>query len=221
MKSVSYRLEESGDFVIRNYEKAKAFSSFFPGIAGLEGIPLWAFYVNRGQCISSLGLENKDSAILEFMPANQAYNMTRIKGFRTFLKIRKRNKTIFYEPFAGKETAEKGISTKMVISSSKLEIEEANTSLGLKINVSYITVPGEFFAGLLRKLVITNMRGEKIDIEVLDGLSQVSPFGMTEWYQKHMSRTIEAWMRVSNLENKAPFYHLSINPQDRPEPSST
>lgn len=32
---------------------------------------MWVFYVNRGQGIASFGIENKDNAILEFLPANE------------------------------------------------------------------------------------------------------------------------------------------------------
>ena len=45
----------------------------------------------------------------------------------------------------------------MAISKEKLEIEEENRSLGIKINVSYVTIPNEFFAGLLRKVSIANI----------------------------------------------------------------
>jgi hypothetical protein len=217
MKSVKYRLEKSGDFIIENYNRAKAFSSFFPGIAGLHGIPLWAFYVNRGQCISSFGVRNKDSAILEFLPANQAYNLTPLKGFRTFLKLKRKGRVIFYEPFREENRKDAQISTKMIINASKLEIEEINRSLGLKINISYITIPNEFFAGLARKLSIHNISRGGMEIELVDGLPQIIPFGMAEWHQKHMSRTIEAWMKVANLGNRAPFYSLKVDPQDKSE----
>ena len=61
------------------HNEAKPFSNFFPGIAGVWGIPMWAFYVNRGQCISSFGIESKDKAILEFQPANKAYRVTSLQ----------------------------------------------------------------------------------------------------------------------------------------------
>ena len=82
-----YNLHEDGSFVIDDYQQARVFSNFFPGIAGLYGIPMWVFYVNRGQAISSFGIESKDKAILEFQPANKAYRLTSIQGFRTFLKV--------------------------------------------------------------------------------------------------------------------------------------
>ena len=49
-----YSLHKNGNFIIEDYNNTKAFSNFFPGIAGIWGIPMWVFYVNRGQCISSL-----------------------------------------------------------------------------------------------------------------------------------------------------------------------
>ena len=218
MSEVEYKLADSGEFIIKNFNKAKAFSSFFPGISGLDGIPLWAFYVNRGQCVSSFGTKDKDGAILEFLPANQAYTLTSLKGFRTFLKVKKGGRTVFHEPFrdADSETA-RHASTKMIISPSKLEIEEINRHLGIAITVSYITIPNEPFAALARKVSLTNNSKKKIDIEIIDGLPQVISFGITEDLHKLMSRTMEAWVKVSNLENKAPFYALKVKPNDTPE----
>ncbi len=68
-----YYLDADGSFVIEDFQHAKLFADFFPGVSGLYGIPLWAFFVNRGQAVSSFGIESKDKAILEFQPANKAY----------------------------------------------------------------------------------------------------------------------------------------------------
>ena len=81
---------KDGAFVIENYNQARPFSSFLPGIAGLFGKPMWVFYTNRGQCISSFGVRNKNSAMLEFYPANKAYTATPLLGFRTFLRFRRK-----------------------------------------------------------------------------------------------------------------------------------
>ena len=85
-KTGVYQLLADGRFSIRDYDEKKPFSNFLPGIAGLYGTPMWVFYVNRGQGIASFGTKNKDRAILEFFPANKAYQMTAQTGFRTFIK---------------------------------------------------------------------------------------------------------------------------------------
>src|SRR5882672_2052203 len=86
-------------FVIENYNQARPFSSFLPGIAGLFGKPMWVFYTNRGQCIASFGIRNKNGAMLEFRPADKAYASTPLLGFRTFLRYKKAGAWHLYEPF--------------------------------------------------------------------------------------------------------------------------
>ena len=51
-------------FVMDDYGKKSTFASFLPGIAGIRGIPIWCYYVNRGQCVVSFGVDNKDHGIL-------------------------------------------------------------------------------------------------------------------------------------------------------------
>ncbi|MDO8662581.1 MAG: cellobiose phosphorylase [Candidatus Omnitrophota bacterium] len=213
-----YYLNEAGQFVIENYNYAKPFSNFFPGIAGKYGIPMWTFYVNRGQAISSFGIKDKDHAILEFLPANKAWQLVSSQGFRTFIKISTQAKTIFYEPFHnGFSNLNYNIHNKMLISPWGLSLEETNSTLGLKVRVEYFNIPSDNYAGLSRILTIENTSRTDKKIELIDGLPQIIPFGTNNFFLKKMSRTIEAWMEVENLKNKAPFYRLKVDPVDRPE----
>ena len=99
MPKVSYSFDNNHCFIIEQYNDAAPFASFLPGIAGVTGIPAWVFYVNRGQAISSFGVRNKDGAILEFFPADKAYQLTASRGFRTFLKISDGVNSVTHEPF--------------------------------------------------------------------------------------------------------------------------
>ena len=230
-KSASnYFLDTDGTFVIEDYNHANAFSNFFPGIAGIWGIPMWVFYVNRGQGICSLGIESKDKAILEFHPANKAFRVASMQGFRTFLKVsakggslpgrqagasggRSKGKTIFWEPF--QNNIEEGNSTqRMLITSHDMTIEDINPKLGLKVSVNYFTVPNESFAALARVLTIENMGKKSLSLDVIDGLPLIIPFGIKDWVSKNMSRTAEAWMQVRNLKEKVPFYQLNVEISD-------
>ena len=56
-----------------NYQVKKPFSSFLSGISGKNGIPMWAYYINRGQVISSFGLENKNGSLLAKALARNLY----------------------------------------------------------------------------------------------------------------------------------------------------
>jgi hypothetical protein len=216
---VSYQLQADGRFVITNYNQAKPFSNFFPGIAGVWGVPMWVFYTNRGQCLSSFGIESKDKAILEFQPANKAYRLTPTQGFRTFIKVKTgRGKSLFWEPFATSALASSFIvEQSLSMSSHDLIIEETNKTLGLKISVHYFTIVGEVFPGLVRHVRVSNVSRKRYALEIIDGLSILQPYGIKDWLAKNLSRTVEAWVKVKNLKNRVPFFHLNVEVSDTPD----
>ncbi len=196
-------------FNIYNYNYAFPFSSFLPGISGILGIPMWCFYVNRGQCIASFGFESKDGAILEFHPANKAYRLTPIYGFRTFIKIDGK----IYETFSPRGQ-DFEIENKISITPYDLTIFEINKTLGLSCQVNYFTLPSEPIGALVRILSIKNEGDKNLSLEFIDGLPQILPYGLTNEVMKNMSRTIEAWYRVDNLEENIPYYRLCSSFQD-------
>ncbi|MDP2927290.1 MAG: cellobiose phosphorylase [Candidatus Omnitrophota bacterium] len=215
---VKYHLNKQGEFVIGNYNYAKPFANFFPGIAGKYGIPMWVFYVNRGQCISSFGTKDKDQAILEFFPANKAWQFVCSQGFRTFIKIKSKKEAIYYEPFHnGYNNLKYHTVNSMRISSSALILEEQNYTLGIKTKVEYFNIPNDTYAGLSRTVSIQNTGNKLKAIQLIDGLPQIVPFGTHNFFLKKLSRTIEAWMKIDNLDNDIPFYKLEVDPADRPE----
>lgn len=217
MTSSDYELCSDGRFSIRDYNRKKPFSNFLPGIAGLYGVPMWVFYVNRGQGIASFGTKNKDGAILEFFPANKAYQNSTILGFRTFIKFKTPSKH-FYEPFKESPLAHDPAEQAMEISSHEFAVRETNRSVGLQVTARYFTVPNEPLAALVRELTLRNLSGGGLEFELLDGLPQVNPYGMNEFFVKNMSRTIEAWMVAENVERKkAPFLRLKVDASDKPE----
>jgi len=215
---IQYHLDEQGCFVVENYNHSKAFSNFFPGVAGEWGIPMWVFYVNRGQCVCSFGIESKDKSILEFQPANKAYRTASLQGFRTFFKITDKNKQLFWEPFQNNTLFSPYESRQhMAITAHDLTIEDVNSTLGLKTAVNYFTMPQEDFPALVRQVTVTNLSSRPRSIEMMDGLPVIVPYGINEWALKNMSRTVEAWIKVKNLEKQAPFFHLNVEIADRPD----
>lgn len=215
-----YHMDEQEDlkFIIDNYTRARPFSSFFSGIAGLMGVPMWCFYVNRGQAVCSFGTESKDGAIMEFQPANKAYRLVSTHGFRTFLKYSRGSQEGFYEPFSESQAnLQFKLQNKMMISPWDLCLEERNETLGILVRISYFTIPEEPIAGLARTVTITNLRPDGLHLELLDGIPVITPYGMWDQYMKNMSRTIEAWSIVENLDRKVPFYRLKVNAEDRTE----
>lgn len=206
--SREYSLKSDGSFVIKDYNFTSPFSNFLPGIAGAWGVPLWVFYVNRGQGVVSFGIKDKDHSISEFFPANKAYSFTPYFGFRTFLKV---NRNKFVEPFRPAPSP-KGRES-MTVNSDSLEIEEFLPAQGLKINIKYYTLPNVPVAGLVRKVTIKNLTGSSLNLELVDGLSRIIPFGSVNSFLKDMSRTLEAWMH-SQVRGNLALFRLKVDPRD-------
>ncbi len=203
---------EDGKFVIEDYNRTYPFADFLPSISGPWGVPLWAFFVNRGQAMISFGLEDKDHSIGEFYPANKAYQATPELGFRTFVKINNRE---VYEPF--QLSRDPRVKQRLLITSYDVSLQEHNPSIGLNFSVNYFTLPNMPFGGLVRVLTVQRISGAKKNIAVIDGLPRIIPFGSRDLFLKHLSRTLEAWMN-SGIEKigkrEYAFFKLNVNPQD-------
>lgn len=219
---------------MEDYDSKSTFSSFLPGVAGYFGKPVWAFYVNRGQALATFGTGTKDYPMLEFNPANKAYQMTSFWGFRTFITgsrksligtSTKKNEFLI-EPFAPMGTRNlENIDDDpnkpkriLYVGTNEVEIQEIDGINGINTNVNYFILPEEDFASMVRRTTITNTGDTELTIDVLDGLAKMEPFGgPLDGMLKSMGRTLEGWMGVYHADDtlSMPFYKLSTEPSDQ------
>jgi len=198
-------------FVIESFDKQKPFASFLPGIAGKKGIPMWSFYVNRGQGISSFGLKDKNGPILEFSPANTAYMNTDRIGFKTFLKI----DDTFVEAFSNSQ--KENVKRNMKISRSFFEIEEINDEFKFQLNVTYFTLPNEPLAGLVRRVTFKDLSGKKRTVAIADGINELIPLGISNAVYKEMSNLYRSFVEVRDLDNDFAYLKVKSSTGDTAE----
>lgn len=205
-------IDENGFYVIENYDRKLPFSSFLSAIAGINGTPMWSFYVNRGQCISSIGIRDKKNCIMEFFPANEAYKMVYTNGFRTFLRLNRNGKTFMVEPFS--VTTNNKIKRNIMIKNNELKLVEINEELNLNIEVNYFTIPNESFAALGRKVKVTNTSDENINFEMLDGLTSILPYGSENASYKEIGNTLRSWMEGEIKDNNTAIFKVRASTGD-------
>jgi hypothetical protein len=215
----------SDRYIFHDFDAIAPVSNFLPGVAGVFGKPVWAFYVNRGQGISSFGIASKDYPMLEFNSANKAYQLTPYIGFRTFIqgsRGKKDGTSFLIEPFSPSNT--KGAMNalyepdrKMYVGTNEMEIVEEDDVHGVKTSVTYYVLPEESFAALVRKTTITNTGKDTLTFSALDGLAKMEPTGgKLNWGLKNIGRTLEGWMGVYHADDTLtlPFYRMSTEPSD-------
>ena len=184
MQKTTYKLEENR-FVIENYNQAPPFADFFPGIAGRFGVPVWAYFVSRGQGVISLGVGSKDHSIMEFRSMNRALASIDREGFRTFLKIN----GAYHEAF--RPTKLEGVLQQMTISTGELELQELHEDSGLATSVLYYPLVESPVPALIRRVRFKNRGKQRLRLEIMDGLPRIVPFGANQY---------DIWARASRLE---------------------
>lgn len=212
--SPNYALTPDGAFCITHYDAAPAFSSFLPGIAGFDGAPLWCLYVNRAQAIASFGVHNKDNAIVEFLPANWAYQLVGVQGFRTFCMVNGE----FYEPFSANVPAPTETRT-MRVRPDRLQLTALDTTRGLQCDVEYFTPPERSVGALVRHMTLTNVGTTPVRIAVLDGLPLILPAGVRDGSLKEQRHITAAYAYVQRLTGDVPFFATKVAVHDEAEVS--
>lgn len=227
---------------IEQYDTQPVFTNFLPGIAGYYGIPMYVFYINRGQAIASFGLQSKQYPMQEYHAANVAEQVTPWTGFRTWIQIASADRRVlepFGPPVLPTVTKQPSPQRNMYIGSNTLQIQELDYVNHLETNVTFFVLPEEDFGALAKRTTITYLPPQSprrrlwgrssppsLTISVLDGLAQMIPAGgqgtMNDLL-KDMGRTLESWMRVDSPydeedatdgKTQMPFYRLSMQPTD-------
>jgi hypothetical protein len=210
-----YVLAADGAFCIERYDVAPAFSSFLPGVGGMTGVPLWCLYVNRAQAIASFGVHNKDNAIVEFLPANWAYQLVGIQGFRTFCMIA----GAFYEPFSAVHADAGNEIRTMRIRPDRLELAAVDAARGLRCDVAYFSPPAQPVGALVRHVKLTNISAAPLELAVLDGLPLILPAGINDQTLKSQRHITEAYAYVKPLPSDVPYFATKVAVHDEAEVS--
>ncbi len=207
-KTPRYALDERQRFVIDEYNWARSFQNFLPGIAGKWGIPTWCYYVSRHQGICSMGVNDKNHQILEFLSFNKAVAQVGRVGYRTFLRV---DGGEVYEPFG--KVRDPQVHQQMIVSSGELEIREVHDGLGLEIRVVYFALVGTRVPALVRQVSVRNVGDTARDIELLDGLPHVFPAGVDQEIIHVIPRHIEGMIEVAEHRG-VPLMRLKQTPGD-------
>lgn len=200
-----YSLLDDQSYKIDRYQTTSPFASFLPGLAGEDGIPMWVFYVNRGQAIASFGVQDKNNAMTEFYPADKSYQMVPSQGFRTFIKGKRENETFYYEAF--KEQGD-GIQDSMIMSDNLLELKHYHNHNQLGLDVVYYTLPHQTIPALVRELTITNTSSAELELELLDGIATLFPARVEQMAYKSIGNTLKSWFDVDLIDDTFGYYYM-------------
>lgn len=179
----------------------------------------WLFISSSGGL--SAGRVNADSALFPYETVDKITAHSELTGGKTIFLVTQAGRTRLWEPFsqryAGVYRCERNLYKN--VSGDKLIYEEINHDLQLTFRAAWRT--GDRF-GFIRTCRLQNQGEQACEVELLDGLQNVLPFGATQVLQNTLSNLLNGYKR-SELEPETGMgiFALSATLTDRAEPSES
>jgi len=176
----------------------------------------WIFLSSSGGLTCGRG--NPDKALFPYYTDDKIHDAHYTTGPQVVLLVGTGGRTQLWKPF-DPDVAVYDITRNLYknLAGNRLIFEEINHSLGLSF--SYHWFPSERF-GFVKKSTIQNFADREVAVDVLDGLRNLLPWGVTRALQANMSTLVDAYKQAEKVPDlTVGVYTLSSIPTDRAEPN--
>ena len=201
-------------YCIRNYDQMPPF--FMSVVSSADH---WMFISSTGGL--SAGRSNAESALFPYYTDDKVTENHTNTGPVTVLRIKRRDRVQLWEPFSdhyeGLYACQRNLYKNVY--GNTLIFEETNADLGLTF--AYAWRSSDKY-GFVRTSWLTNNSTETYQVDLLDGLQNILPYGTTTAFQNIFSNLLNAYKR-SEIESgtNLGIFGLSSTPTDLAEPSET
>jgi len=181
----------------------------------VSGTEHWMFVSSSGGL--TCGRRNPDHALFPYETDDKIHDSHATTGPLTALLVEDRGKTRLWQPFCGNLCAyriERNLYKNLP--GNRLIFEEINHDLELTFRYGW-SVSERF--GFVKRSSVANTGGSARNIEMLDGLRNLLPFGVTRQAQTELSTLLDAYKQAETVPGlSVGIYSLSSILTDRAEP---
>ncbi len=199
-------------YKISNYDKMQP---YFMSI--VSDSDHWMFLSSNGGITA--GRRDSDNALFPYDPDDKIFDSAHHTGSKTYARAEKDDKKYLWEPFSERYSGVYRIERNLYKNSlgNKIIFEEINEDLSLAFQYGWMN--SEKF-GIIKTSQIINQNSASVSIEILDGLQNLLPYGITRRFQMEYSTLGDAYKKSELLEEtKLGIFSLSSIPIDKAEPS--
>ena len=180
---------------------------------------LWMFASSNGALTA--GRRDPDHAIFPYQTDDRIHDSQDQVGGKTLLRLRRGGHLALWEPFSNRYEGLYRLTRNLAKSvyGNKLRFEEVNRDLGMSISATWM-MSGRF--GFVRRVALANLSRDPIDVELLDGVQNVLPDGLTRQFQLEFSTLADGY-KENELEPATglALFRLSAIPTDRNQPNES
>lgn len=176
----------------------------------------WMYITSNGALTA--GRVNADNVLFPYYTQDKLIDLEATTGSLTHIRIAGEKPTI-WTPFSKDRSQFSFIDRTLYKSQEGNEVifEESHKELGLQFSYSWAYSPRYGFA---RQAELINKSNLEIELQLLDGIHNIVPYGLDQGFLNRFSNLANAYKK-SELETPGNIgvYYLSSIPTDRAEPS--
>ena len=205
-------LDNERYYKIANYDQIP---DFF--IAVVSDSDLWMYISSNGSLTA--GRKDRDNALFPYYTEDKIHDSKDKTGSKTSCLVHKKNKIFLWEPFAYDQDKIYNLERNLYrnIFGNKIIFEEINRDLDVTFRYGWYS--SEKY-GWIKKSELETGSPTGIKIKILDGISNILPYGVDYAFQNEYSNLLIAYRKNELLsESKLALLTLSSIPVDKAEPS--
>ncbi|MGA3072167.1 MAG: hypothetical protein ABSG56_00605, partial [Bryobacteraceae bacterium] len=177
----------------------------------------WMFVSSTGALTA--GRRDPDHALFPYYTDDRIHDSQDQTGGKTILLAARAGRTALWEPFSQRYEGLYRITRSLSKSvyGNKLIFEEVNHDLALSFSCAWMT--SDRF-GFVRRAALVNLGAEPVEVDLLDGIQNLLPHGLTRRFQMEYSTLADGYKENElDPETGLGLFKLSSVPSDRPEPN--
>jgi hypothetical protein len=214
VKSEIVKIRNEDFYCIRNFDRMKPFL-----MSIVSNSNHWMYLSSKGGLTA--GRVNPDNAIFPYYTDDKIHDSSENTGSITLLKCTIEGKKYLWEPFSerykGIYNTERNLYKN--VPGNKVIFEEINHDLGIIFRYSWMN--SDRF-GWVRGAELNNASEKKLYIEILDGIQNILPYGITRQTQMQFSTLMDAYKKNELIKDvNLALFRMSSIPVDRAEPSES
>ncbi len=177
----------------------------------------WMFLSSTGGLTA--GRREPDNALFPYYTDDRIHDASETTGSVTLIRVTREGHTALWEPFSTRQQGVYRLERALYKSvyGNRVLFEETNLDLDVVFRYSW---SNSDVYGFVRQSEILNTSGSNASIEVLDGIRNVLPSGVTRRFQLEFSTLVDGYKRTEMADaTDLALFRLSSIPVDTAEPS--
>ena len=199
-------------YKIENYDKIRPFF-----ISLVSHSDHWLFISTTGGL--SAGRRSDEYTLFPYYTDDRIRDNAEFTGSKTIFRTKREDRNLLWEPFSTRydHAYKKQRNLYKSRTGGKLIFEEINEDLGLTFQYAWSF--SEAY-GFVRECKLVNNSQDQVVVEVLDGIQNILPFGVSSGLQSSASNLVNAYKKSElDEESQLAMFMLSAIIVDKAEPS--